>query len=107
MAEKEYIEKRALKPLFDERFHTAFIQEKTRENPEYWRGVCAGVNWGLNTLYDAPAADVVEVVRCKDCVYWDGRGWDGRCEPPSNGLIREYTNYDDFCSYGKRKEAQG
>ena len=48
--------------------------------------------------------DVVEVVRCIDCVYWDGRGYDGRCEAPENGLIRDYTNYDDFCSYGERKE---
>lgn len=48
--------------------------------------------------------DVVEVVRCKDCVYWDGRGYDGRCEAPVNGLIREYSNYDDYCSYGERKE---
>ena len=50
-----------------------------------------------------PTADVVEVVRCKDCVYWDGRGWDGRCEAHMNGLVRDYTNYDDFCSYGERK----
>lgn len=49
-------------------------------------------------------ADVVEVVRCKDCIYWEGRGYDGRCEAHRNGLIMEYTNYDDFCSYGKRKE---
>ena len=51
-----------------------------------------------------PKEDVVEVVRCIDCVYWDGRGWDGRCEAPMNGLVREYTNYDSFCSYGERKE---
>ena len=54
-----------------------------------------------------PTADVVEVVRCIDCQYWDGRGYrgySGRCEAPINGLIRDYTNYDDFCSYGERKE---
>ena len=49
------------------------------------------------------AADVVEVVRCKDCVYWDGTGYRGRCEAPENGLIRDYTNNDDFCSYGERR----
>lgn len=47
-----------------------------------------------------PAADAVEVVRCKDCRFWDC----GRCEGVENGLIREYTKPDDFCSYGKRKE---
>lgn len=51
-----------------------------------------------------PKADVVEVVRCKDCVYWDGRGWDGRCEAPMNGLVREYTDYDSYCSYGERED---
>lgn len=51
-------------------------------------------------------ADYVEVVRCRDCIYWDGRGYDGRCEGYHNGLIRDYTNYDDFCSYGERNESE-
>ena len=46
-------------------------------------------------------ADVVEVVRCKDCIYCD---LDDRCEAPENGLIREYVKPDDFCSYGERKD---
>lgn len=54
-------------------------------------------------ISDFPAADVVEVVRCIECEYWDGIGYEGRCEAPKNGLIREYSNYDDFCSYGVRK----
>lgn len=58
----------------------------------------------LLLLEEADDADVEEVCRCIDCVYWDGRGYDGRCEAPKNGLIRDYTNYDDFCSYGERKE---
>lgn len=51
-----------------------------------------------------PAADVVEVVRCRDCIYWDGEGYRGSCETPTNGITRDYTNEDDFCSYGKRRE---
>ena len=50
-----------------------------------------------------PTADVVPVVRCKDCVYWDGLGYSGRCEGYHNGLMRDYTNYDDYCSYGERR----
>lgn len=38
-------------------------------------------------------------VRCEDCAYWDD---DNRCNAPINGLVREYTNFDDFCSYGER-----
>ena len=44
--------------------------------------------------------DVVEVVRCRDCVYCDR---DGRCEAPENGLIMEYVKPDDYCSYGERR----
>lgn len=48
----------------------------------------------------APAADVVPVVRCKDCKYRTGE---------RSGLVRcRAFNYmpmcvDNFCSYGKRK----
>lgn len=65
-----------------------------------------GLRKALRCLNDAPTVDAVPVVRCIDCVYWDGRGWDGRCEAPSNGLIRDYVNYDDYCSYGERKEQE-
>lgn len=59
------------------------------------------------TIERAPAADVVEVVRCKDCVWWEIRelpGTVGRCENPHNGLWNEYTYACDYCSYGERKE---
>ena len=54
-----------------------------------------------------PTADVVEVVRCKDCVWWEPDRYGsimGRCENPRNGLINEYTDNTDYCSYGKRRE---
>ena len=50
-------------------------------------------------VQDTPTVDVVEVVRCENCVYWDG---DGRCNGIKNGLILEYVNGYDYCSYGKR-----
>lgn len=40
-----------------------------------------------------PAAEVVPVVRCKDCEFWDF----GDC------YRLELSRPDDFCSYGKRK----
>ena len=52
-------------------------------------------------------ADVVEVVRCKDCVWWEPDTYGsliGRCENPHNGLVNEYTDDIDYCSYGKRKQ---
>lgn len=61
----------------------------------------------------APTADVVAVVRCKDCKYWAMR---------QKGLLNRYVGYccnndfpftceslpctseDDFCSYGERSD---
>lgn len=59
-------------------------------------------------LDDIPTADVVEVVRCKDCAYYD----DGECiyhsEPKEwRGAYERWTvgvNENDFCSCGERKE---
>lgn len=50
-----------------------------------------------------PTADVVEVVRCKDCKYWNN----GYCEGiPFCGDDASYieTQETDFCSYGERKD---
>lgn len=60
-------------------------------------GVCCNIELGIY------GKQRVEVVRCKDCKFWDG---EGRCEAPENGLIREFTKPDDFCSYGERKDAE-
>lgn len=54
-----------------------------------------------------PTADVAEIVRCKDCKWWEARTHGstiGRCENPLNGLYNEYSDFADFCSYGERKE---
>lgn len=53
-----------------------------------------------HAIEKCPTVDAVEVVRCKDCKYWDD---DRRCNGIENGLVREYTREDDFCSYGERK----
>ena len=56
---------------------------------------------------NAPAADVVEVVRCRDCKWWEARtygGCIGKCENPLNGLVIEYLDDEDYCSYGERRE---
>lgn len=44
-------------------------------------------------LYEEPI-EVTEVVRCKDCRYWNN----GDC------YRLELSRPDDFCSYGERKE---
>lgn len=55
----------------------------------------------------SPTADGVEVVRCKDCQWWEWEyagGTVGRCQNPRNGLIYELTDDTDYCSYGERRE---
>ena len=54
-------------------------------------------------MVDAPTADVVEVVRCKDCKYWEkGKDYEPYCNHFGNMMTD--TKADDFCSYGERKE---
>lgn len=56
----------------------------------------------MQRMFDSlPTIDAVPVVRCRECRYWSE---DGRCDPPQNGLIREYTRPDDFCSYGEEAD---
>lgn len=57
------------------------------------------------------AADVVEVVRCKDCDNWEyignlglkRRGSCAEWSDAEDGMTR-YTDENDFCSYGERKD---
>lgn len=55
-------------------------------------------------LLRQPAADVAEVVRCKDCKYGD---YDSKpngamvCLRTNDGFWRKET---EFCSYGERRE---
>ena len=49
------------------------------------------------------ANDVVPVVRCKDCVWYEnGKSYDAYCNHPTDGM--NYSAEDDFCSYGERKD---
>ncbi len=70
--------------------------------------VCEG--HGLNFEYtvankyevDAiPTADVVEVVRCKDCKY--SREDKELCDMYGCTLYRDMRKGSDFCNYGERK----
>ena len=57
-----------------------------------------------NAIAEAPAADVVNVVRCKDCEY--GREEDHNTYSCANfpDGIGGYISGECFCSYGERKE---
>lgn len=55
-----------------------------------------------NRLKELPSADVVEVVRCKDCIYWQDNN-DGYPHEECRWGNDETPDPDDYCSYGERK----
>ena len=102
----------ALKALFDERYDHAFMQMHTRPNIAHWEGYSIGVNWGRNTIVDAPAVDAVEVVRCKDCKYYrEGAIFKDikfcfRLRGDNDKPVGYNFSEDDFCSRGERREGE-
>lgn len=68
-----------------------------------------------NLIQKQPTADVAEVVRCKDCKYYEKKtGYclknsyfkdsDGMSCSPADSRDFTFFNEDDFCSFGARKE---
>lgn len=95
MADKEYIERGALLKKHP-------FGKIGGELNWYTEGFLDCVDAAKKAINDAPAADVVEVVRCKDCrlrgsegcprMYWE-------C-----GVLLGITEDNHFCNYGERKE---
>lgn len=48
--------------------------------------------------------DLVEVVRCKDCIHWGGVTYGFVCRKLSGIETKICMGADHFCSYGERKE---
>lgn len=83
---KEYIERNALIAEYD-RVHI---------------GAPGGAR---RLMVDAPTADVVEVVRCKDCKWFSVHNKDGCYRPDLDHHAQMTPVYEnDFCSYGTPKE---
>lgn len=51
-----------------------------------------------------PSADVVEVVRCKDCKYWKSNT--EFCEFWGTPNVAQRTCKNDYCSYGEREDGE-
>ena len=58
----------------------------------------------LKTYFLARKADMVEVVRCKDCVNKECFGRDGKIVCDLDGFLHDP---DWFCADGKRKDGDG
>lgn len=57
----------------------------------------------LGTVLHVPSADVVPVVRCKDCENWDIEWKPIIAEGHYCVIIDKVMKPNDFCSYGKLK----
>ena len=53
----------------------------------------------MNSVDEMPAADVTEVVRCKDCKYLMFSDFYGECGIGLLGIVSP----DDYCSRGEKK----
>ena len=63
--------------------------------------------WILDRIDQHPTADVVEVVRCKNCTDWQ-TDWAPYCFEEGAyhycGTIDTVTNAEDFCSKGEERK---
>ena len=72
-------------------------------DPEWFTRLAARQFEILKIIDDAPTVDAVEVVRCKECKYYDA--CELTCELLFNPCATNVAWYpEDFCSYGERKD---
>lgn len=91
---KEYVERGALLKEFDE-----YEPGEWYENEQaVWLDLRLAV-------INEPAADVVEVVRCKECKHWD-KGYNFCKLHGVDCLGNSFFGEKGFCSYGEKKNAE-
>ena len=86
-------------------YHKECIDVLSHDAGILYRQIFGGVK-AMITDMDCETADVVEVVRCKDCVHRDPE--DKKCDSAfqANGGIFPVGD-NDFCSYGERRKEDG
>lgn len=88
----EYIERKA-------------VINKVNEIPAHFDNgdIRYGIELAIQTIKDTPTADVVEIVRCKDCRHYVAEYCTRDIKSRTNMF---YMRADDFCSYGERKDEE-
>lgn len=89
----DYISRDAALEALDE------LERTSRHNSVLWPD---HVEECREALRGVPAANVVTVVRCKDCMYYQKDELGRWCFNDYENELRD----DDFCSHGKRKESK-
>ena len=62
----------------------------------------AAVNVVFNVVGTVPTADVVEVVRCRECKYYAAAN--RQCDHPDGLYLTRAAGDDSYCSYGERRQ---
>ncbi len=76
-------------------------------NSDYLTGYISALSVVEGAIAEQPDADVVEVVRCKDCKHLFQDLSERKvhlCMRNINRFSSKAVNLDDFCSFGERKE---
>jgi len=71
-----------------------YLRHDSFSNPYFRSQAC---QQAIDVLDTVPTSDVVEVVRCRECIYW--RGENDLCK----GICIDF-DADGYCSKGKRKD---
>ena len=99
--------------LAKKRFSKRLMWLKEDVHDEYSGALLDGCEADIELLDEIPAADVAEVVRCKDCKYSTlpseftqryGKLGTLTCHNRYAPCNRRNVGGDDFCSYGERRE---
>ena len=90
----EYIERDAISEEIRKYYY------KNPPNFSYGEGFDRGLDRAQRAMFDAPAADVVPVVRCKNCKYF--RLNDENVPYCLNPFGLDDPEPNGFCSYGRK-----
>ena len=97
-----YIDADALiKHLDDEIYEFEELREQFQSTVH---GTMMGLEMVKSYAKTLSTADVVEVVRCKDCAHWGGVTYGFVCRKFSGIDTKICMGADRYCSYGERKE---
>ena len=66
----------------------------------------SGAEWFISKIKDMPAADVVEVIRCKDCHFYDNQNNGGLKRHGFCEIYKGFKTDDGFCDLGEREETE-
>jgi hypothetical protein len=84
----------------------SFIRHATKHIDPYYDPYGEGFTDAVDNIegwLKNNTVDAVEVVRCKDCIYYEiGKDYEPYCNHVTHGI--PYPKADDFCSYGERKD---